>query len=86
MGRLWDPERRFAVWLEWSFSPARRGKNWGKIEKGTAGRIRRRLSKSPLSIRRIDAIEKEVKHDVIAFLTHVAERGGPGRRDGFTWE
>ena len=81
MGRLWDPERRFAVWLEVELLACEAWEKLGKVPKGTAGRIRRRLSKSPpLDPARIDAIEKEVKHDVIAFLTHVAERAGPEAR------
>ncbi len=81
MGRLWDPERRFAVWLEVELLACEAWEKLGKVPKGTAGRIGRRLAKSPpLDPPRIDAIEKEVKHDVIAFLTHVAERAGPEAR------
>ncbi|MBI3392703.1 MAG: adenylosuccinate lyase [Nitrospirae bacterium] len=81
MGRLWDPERRFAVWLDVELLACEAWEKLGKVPKGTAGRIGRRLAKSPpLDPARIEAIEKEVKHDVIAFLTHVAERAGSEAR------
>jgi adenylosuccinate lyase len=71
---LWSSERRFAVWLEVELAACDALEEAGLVPRGTANGIRdRKISLDPA---RIDAIEKTVKHDVIAFLTHVEELAG----------
>jgi adenylosuccinate lyase len=71
---LWSSERRFAVWLEVELAACDAMEEAGLVPKGTAAHIRGK--KIALVATRIDAIEKTVKHDVIAFLTHVEELAG----------
>jgi len=71
---LWSPERRFAIWLEVELSACEAMEEAGLVPAGTASTLRdKRVALVPS---RIDAIEKTVKHDVIAFLTHVEELAG----------
>jgi adenylosuccinate lyase len=71
---LWSSERRFAVWLEVELAACEAMEEAGLVPAGTAAHIRGK--KIALDAARIDAIEKTVKHDVIAFLTHVEELAG----------
>jgi adenylosuccinate lyase len=71
---LWSPSRRFAVWLEVELAACEAMEEAGLVPPGTAAGIRaKNLALDPA---RIDTIEKTVKHDVIAFLTHVEELAG----------
>jgi adenylosuccinate lyase len=71
---LWSPERRFAVWLDVELAACDAMEEAALVPPGTAQRIREKgITLVPA---RIDAIEKTVKHDVIAFLTHVEELAG----------
>jgi len=71
---LWSPERRYAVWLDVELAACEALEDADLVPRGTAMGIRaRNLVLDPV---RIDAIEKTVKHDVIAFLTHVEELAG----------
>jgi adenylosuccinate lyase len=71
---LWSPQRRFQVWLEVELTACEAMEEAGLVPKGTAQALRsKRIELVP---ERIDAIERTVKHDVIAFLTHVEEKGG----------
>jgi adenylosuccinate lyase len=75
---LWSSARRFAVWLEIELAACEAMEEGGLVPAGTAASIRaKRLVLSPA---RIDEIERETKHDVIAFLTHVEELAGPDAR------
>jgi adenylosuccinate lyase len=75
---LWSQARRFSVWLEIELAACEAMENAGLVPKGTAKAIRdQRLALRPS---RIDEIERTVKHDVIAFLTHVEELAGPEAR------
>jgi adenylosuccinate lyase len=71
---LWSPERRFAVWLEVELAACDAMEEAKLVPPGTAHKIR--AQKIALDPARIDDIERTVKHDVIAFLTHVEEKAG----------
>ncbi len=77
MARLWEPETRFQIWLEIETLATEAMAKLGLIPKDAAEAVRKR---GAFDIARIDAIEKEVRHDVIAFLTSVSETVGPEAR------
>jgi adenylosuccinate lyase len=77
MARIWEPEARFRIWLEIETLAAEAMAELGLVPKEAAKAIRKR---GDFEIARIDEIESEVKHDVIAFLTSVAEKVGPEAR------
>ncbi len=77
MGRIWTPENRFLKWLEVELYVC---KAWHKKGKIPAAALKRIIKKARFDVKRIDEIEKTVKHDVIAFLTSVAEYVGPDSR------
>ena len=73
MGGIWTDENKFAKWLEVEIAAAEAEAEAGLIPKRAAAAIRR---KGKCNAGRILEIEKEVKHDVIAFTTNVAEHVG----------
>jgi len=77
MARIWEPENRFRIWLEIETLACEKMAELGIIPAEAVQTIR---EKGDFDIARIDAIEAEVKHDVIAFLTSVAEYVGPEAR------
>jgi adenylosuccinate lyase len=77
MARIWEPENRFRIWLEIETLACEAQAELGVIPRAAVKVIR---DKGNFDIPRIDAIELEVKHDVIAFLTSVAEFVGPEAR------
>ena len=77
MAAIWAPETRFAIWLEIETLAAEAMEAAGQIPKGVSQAVRER---GRFDVSRIDAIEREVKHDVIAFLTNVAENVGEEAR------
>jgi adenylosuccinate lyase len=77
MARIWEPETRFRIWLEIETYAAEAMAKLGLIPKHAADAVKRR---GGFDVARIEAIEREVKHDVIAFLTSVAEHVGPEAR------
>jgi adenylosuccinate lyase len=77
MAKIWEPENRFRIWLEIETLACEQQANLGVIPQEAVKVIR---AKGNFDIERIDAIEAEVKHDVIAFLTSVAEFVGPEAR------
>lgn len=77
MARIWEPENRFNKWLEVEVAACEAWNKLGKIPKGALNNI---VKKACFDVKRIDEIEKTVKHDVIAFLTSVAEYVGPDSR------
>ncbi len=77
MARIWEPENRFRIWLEIETLACEAQAELGVIPAEAVRVIR---EKGAFDIARIDAIEAEVKHDVIAFLTSVAEFVGPEAR------
>tara|TARA_R110000787_G_scaffold44164_4_gene108372 strand:- start:40131 stop:41429 length:1299 start_codon:yes stop_codon:yes gene_type:complete len=77
MAEIWSPETRFGIWLEIETLAAEAMENLGIIPEGVTKAVRER---GAFEVDRIDAIEREVKHDVIAFLTNVAEHVGEEAR------
>ncbi|PWT82692.1 MAG: adenylosuccinate lyase, partial [Acidobacteria bacterium] len=71
---------RFRIWFEIEAHAADAMAELGIIPKAAAAKIWAKGKNATFDIARIDAIEREVKHDVIAFLTHLAEIVGPEAR------
>ncbi len=80
MAQIWAPETRFRIWFEIEAHAAAAMAELGLIPKSAAKAIWDKGSKAKFDAARIDEIEREVKHDVIAFLTHLAEHVGPEAR------
>src|SRR6516162_7362009 len=80
MAKIWAPETRFRIWFEIEAHAASAMAQLGLIPKSAAKAIWDKGAKAVFDVARIDAIEREVKHDVIAFLTHLAEHVGPEAR------
>jgi len=80
MAAIWAPETRFRIWFEIEAHAASAMAELGMIPKEAAKTIWERGSAAKFDVARIDEIEREVKHDVIAFLTHLAEHVGPDAR------
>jgi len=77
MARIWEPENRFRIWFEIEAHAADAMADLGVIPKSAAKAVWKR---GRFEVARIDAIERETKHDVIAFLTNIAEHVGPEAR------
>ena len=80
MASIWSPEARFRIWFEIEAHAADAMAELGIVPKEAAAKIWELGGKAEFDVERIDAIEREVKHDVIAFLTHLAEFVGPEAR------
>ena len=80
MAAIWSPETRFRIWFEIEAHAADAMAELGMIPKDAAKAIWAKGKAAKFDIARIDAIECEVKHDVVAFLTHLAEIVGPQAR------
>src|SRR3974377_852629 len=80
MAAIWSPETRFRIWFEIEAHAAGAPAELGLIPKDAAKTIWKKGKAAKFDIARIDEIEREVKHDVIAFLTHLAEIVGPQAR------
>jgi len=77
MSRIWEPENRFRKWLEIEILACEAWAKLGKIPQKALDTIKARAD---FDMQSIDEIEKTVKHDVIAFLTSVAEFVGSDSR------
>src|SRR5499425_3181493 len=77
---IWDPQTRFRIWFEIEANAADAMAELGIIPKAAAKTIWAKGKNATFDVARIDEIEREVKHDVIAFLTHLAEIVGPEAR------
>jgi adenylosuccinate lyase len=77
MGRIWSEENGFQKWLEVEILAAEAMARMGKVPKAAIARIRK---KARFDVKRIRAIEAEVKHEIIAFLSSVAESIGDDAR------
>jgi adenylosuccinate lyase len=81
MTAIWEPENRFRIWFEIEAHALDAMAELGVVPPEAAAAVWTADRNSPpFDIARIDAIEAETRHDVIAFLTHVAERTGPSAR------
>jgi adenylosuccinate lyase len=80
MASIWEPQTRFKIWFEIEAHAADAQAELGVIPKQAAETIWAKAKDATFDVERIDAIERETKHDVIAFLTHLAEIVGPEAR------
>ena len=85
MAAIWAPENRFRIWFDIEATAAEAMAQYGAIPEQAARNIRARGTPKLANINqtdldRIDAIERETRHDVIAFLTWLAEDIGPDSR------
>jgi adenylosuccinate lyase len=80
MAAIWDPQTRYRIWFEIEAHAADAMAELGIIPKAAAKAIWDKGKHAKFDIARIEAIERDVKHDVIAFLTHLAEIVGPDAR------
>jgi adenylosuccinate lyase len=80
MASIWEPQSRFKIWFEIEAHAADAMAELGVIPKEAAKTIWAKAKNATFDIARIDEIERETKHDVIAFLTHLAEIVGPDAR------
>ncbi|WP_439543787.1 adenylosuccinate lyase [Hyphomicrobium sp.] len=80
MTAIWTPETRFRIWFEIEAHAASAMAQFGVIPAEAAQVIWDKGSKAVFDTQRIDEIEAVTKHDVIAFLTHLAEHVGPEAR------
>jgi adenylosuccinate lyase len=79
MVAIWSPETKFRIWYEIEAHACDAQAELGVIPQEAADAVRA-AEGATFDIDRIDAIERETKHDVIAFLTHLAEHVGPQAR------
>ena len=77
MGRIWQEESKYRQWLAVELAATTVLEAEGVVPPAAADEIRQRAD---FSVERIEAIEAEVRHDVIAFTTVVAEHGGTSAR------
>src|SRR5271169_662331 len=80
MAAIWSPETRFRIWFEIEAHAADAMADLGIIPKDAAAKIWAKGKNAKFDAARVDEIERETKHDVVAFLTHLAEIVGPEAR------
>ncbi|MFH1060836.1 MAG: adenylosuccinate lyase [Pseudomonadota bacterium] len=77
MGAIWTDQHKYAAWLKVEIAACRAWRKLGRIPADALAEIE---AKADFEVERIDEIELKTKHDVIAFLTNVAEHVGPASR------
>src|ERR1700676_815377 len=80
MVQIWSPETKFRIWFEIEAHATDALAELGVVPKEAAKQLWEKGRHAKFDVARIDEIEREVKHDVIAFLTHLAEIVGPEAR------
>ncbi|MDB5538626.1 MAG: Adenylosuccinate lyase [Devosia sp.] len=80
MVAIWSPETRFRIWFEIEAHATTKLAELGVVPRQAAEIIWQKGGEASFDIDRIDEIERTTKHDLIAFLTHVAEIVGPEAR------
>ncbi len=80
MTAIWSPQTRFRIWFEIEAHATDALAELGVVPKEAAAKVWEKGRDATFDVERIDAIEREVKHDVIAFLTHLSEIVGPEAR------
>jgi adenylosuccinate lyase len=80
MVSIWSPETKFRIWFEIEAHATDALAALGVVPKAAAEKIWEKGRDAKFNVERIDEIEREVKHDVIAFLTHLSEIVGPEAR------
>ena len=74
---IWEDKNKFKIWLEIELAAAEAMERFKIIPKGVVKKVK---SKAKINVKRILDIEKNVKHDVIAFLTSITEKAGKEAR------
>lgn len=77
MGTVWSDENRYKTWLEIEILASEAQAERGRIPKQEVAKIKKDAG---FDVARIQEIEKEVRHDVVAFLTNLSENVGPAAR------
>ena len=77
MTSIWMDDTKFSIWLDIEIYALEAMEVIGIVPKGVSELVRR---KAKFDIKKIEEIEKEVKHDVVAFLTNISESVGPEAR------
>lgn len=80
MAAIWEPQTRFRIWFEIEAHATDALAEIGVVPKEAAAKIWEMAKDATFDVERIDEIEAVTKHDVIAFLTHLAEIVGPEAR------
>jgi len=80
MAQIWEPQTRFRIWFEIEAYATDALAELGVVPKDAAAKIWEKGKDAVFDVARIDEIEAVTKHDVIAFLTHLAEIVGPEAR------
>lgn len=80
MAAIWEPQTRFRIWFEIEAHATDALAELGVVPKEAAAKIWEMAKDATFDVARIDEIEAVTKHDVIAFLTHLAEIVGPEAR------
>ena len=80
MTAIWEPQTRFRIWFEIEAHATDALAELGVVPKEAAAEIWAKAKDATFDVARIDEIEAVTKHDVIAFLTHLAEIVGPSAR------
>src|SRR3954468_7006807 len=80
MVSIWSPETKFRIWFEIEAHATDALAELGVVPKEAAKKVWEKAKDAKFDVARIDEIEREVKHDVIAFLTHLSEIVGPEAR------
>ena len=70
---IWSEENKYKIWLDVEIAAAQAMEKLGQIPRGVSSIVRK---KAKINVKRIQQIESQVKHDVIAFLTSVTEKAG----------
>ena len=77
MGAIWTDQNKFSIWLKIEILACEAMNKLGHVPSADLKRIQKRAD---FNVKKIDKIEAKVNHDVIAFLTNVAEYVGPSAR------
>ena len=70
---IWSEENKYKIWLDVEIAAAQAMEKLGQIPKGVSSLVKK---KAKINVKRIQQIEAQVKHDVIAFLTSITEKAG----------
>ena len=77
MTDIWEEQNRFEIWVKIEIAALEAMEQINIVPKGTSAKVEKKAS---FDINRINEIEKEIKHDVLAFLTNLSENIGPESR------
>src|ERR1700681_735110 len=80
MAAIWEAQTRFRIWFEIEAHATDALAALGVVPREAAQAVWAKGQRATFDIARIEEIERDVKHDVVAFLTHLAEMVGPQAR------